>query len=530
MTKAHEMMLTLPRAQMEALYQIRLAELSFYEFFKQAWSHLERKGIDYEDNWHIKALCDHLQACFEGKIKNLILNLSPRCGKSTIFIAFFAWVWLKKPETQFMFASHSFDLATEGSRRCRSLIMCDWYQLRWGDRFKLTKDTEDLLINDKKGFRRMTTPTSKVTGHGADFLIADDLNDMKEVMSDTKRDSTNEWFKTAFASRVNNPRTSVRIVQQQRGHMQDVAGYIMGYDKKKHYVRFIIPMRFELDRKCATIDLDDSGEPWSDPRTEEGELMWPERFTKEYLETKEEELGAYAFNAQYMQRPSPAEGAILKKSWFKPWKYDHLPKIEMTVQSWDTAFSDKDHKGAAYSACTTWGVWYDTKDMANVILLSMWRGRVGYPELRDMAKRLYYDYRDNGKIHNPNLKGMRVDKVIIEAKATGDPLIRDLRDARIIATPYDPTRQGDKLQRVHNITQFIEGGLVWLQSQGPNFERLVPEADEFLNEISFFPNSESRDLVDTMSQVLRRLNDERILMHPRDPIDIPSYYEQTSVY
>ena len=518
----------LPSDELSDIYSTLIAEASFYEFFKQAWIVMEGPEVPYLDNWHMKALCDHMQACYEGKIKHLILNLSPRCGKSSVFVAFTAWVWITRPSAKFLYASHSISLAKRDSIACRNLILSPWYQKRWKSRFKFKKDTEGMLANDHKGSRSITSPGSRVTGHGGDFLIADDLNDMKEVRSDIKRLSTNEWFQSAFVNRANNSETCVRIVQQQRGHVGDIAGHLLSHDYEKKWTSFVIPMRFELKRKCTTIDLDGAGAPWTDPRSEEGELMHPARFTEKILEDLEHAIGSSAFASQYQQRPSPAEGGIIKKDWFSWWKSEYPPNIEHIVQSWDTAFSQA--KEAAYSACTTWGIWYDDRGIANVIFLSMWRGRVGYPELRDRAKRLYFDYRDKDKDRNPNFTGRKIDMVLIESKATGDPLIRDLRDAGIIATPYNPTRQGDKLERVHKITSFLEAGLVWMPAQGPAFDTLIKDADIFVEDVACFPNAESRDLVDTMSQVLRKLSDQRILAHPRDERERPSFYDTPVIY
>lgn len=508
------------------------AQKSFYEFFKQAWVHIEGPHIPYVDNWHIKAICDHLQACYEGKIKYFVLNAPPRCAKSTIAdVAFPAWVWTNKPHLKFIFGAHSNTLAVRDSIKFANLINSSWYQKRWGHLVILRKNTEDHVENTQKGYRIITTPTSRVTGQGADFLIGDDLNDMMEVRSDVKRDRVNEWFSSTFSSRVNNPKMSCIILHQQRGHQDDISGFILKRDYDKRWVHLMIPMEFELLRKCTTIAFNDDQKLWSDPRIQDGELMFGDWFDKDHLEGIKARLGAASYAGQYQQRPAPAEGAIIKRNWFKWWKDEHPPEIVSIIQSWDTAFSEK--KEAAYSACTTWGVFYDDQTgLGNVILLSMWRDRVGFPELRDMAKRLYFDYRDKAKERNPNLRGRKVNRVIIESKATGDPLIRDLAKAGIYATSFNPNKYGDKLVRVHNITHLLEAGLVWLPARGPSFETLMPEASDFLEDILYFPNGESRDLVDTMSQALQHLYDSGILNHPKDPRDIPSYYDtQTaSVY
>jgi predicted phage terminase large subunit-like protein len=198
------------------------------------------------------------------------------------------------------------------------------------------------------------------------------------------------------------------------------------------------------------------------------------------------------------------------------------------LQSWDTAISDSETSD--FSACTTWGVFYDENNISNVILLSMWKGRLAYPALRAMAQRLYFDYRDTGLVRNPELKGRPIDVCLIEAKATGDPLIRDLRNAGIMAIPFNPTRQGDKEGRVQRISHLIEGGLVWVPAQSPNYTKLLPYADKFIEDVAVFPHGESRDVIDSMSQALRKLYDAHLIRYPKDERPIQPSVREIKVY
>jgi predicted phage terminase large subunit-like protein len=157
------------------------------------------------------------------------------------------------------------------------------------------------------------------------------------------------------------------------------------------------------------------------------------------------------------------------------------------------------------------------------MLISMWRGRVGYPELRARAQRLARDYKDTGEHKNPFPAQRRADRCLIEAKATGDPLIRDLRLAGVPATPYTP--KGDKTSRVQRVAASIECGLIYLPTEEKDHDRLLPFADEFLESVITFPNSEARDLVDTMTQALSYLKDNDCLSHPTDEKDEEDFYE-----
>jgi predicted phage terminase large subunit-like protein len=508
-----------------------ISEASLYEFLKQAWPIMEGK-TPFIDNWHLKIIAEHLEACYRREIKNLLINIPPRTGKtSLISIAFPAWVWLQNPEEKFMYASYAQSLSTEHSLKCRRLIESDWYKNNWGHKYRLAKDQKAKMLfeNNKGGCRIATSVGSVATGKGGSIIVVDDGNNARDGESQIKRESTNKWWDQVWSTRLNNPLKDVRIVVQQRIHEKDLTGHILANDNKEDWVKLIIPMEFEEKRKAKTVVLHSTNNTiWQDPRTEEGELLWSKRFSLEIINRLKQELGAYGYAGQYQQRPSPEAGGIIKKGWFQWWKDSTPPQIVFVLQSYDTALTAKEM--SAYSACTTWGVFYDHNQIENLILLSMWRGRVEYPELREMTKRLYFDYRDTGKERNPSFKGRPVDMCLIEAKASGDPLIQDLVRGGIRAIPFVPNKYGDKIQRVRLITPLIEGGRVWLPAKPPTYDNLLPYADIFLESVACFPNAESRDLVDTMTQALLKLKEGRFILNPRDERPVQQMVRETRVY
>jgi len=507
-------------------------QLYFHEFVKQAWPAIEG-NVPYIDNWHIKTICEHLEACYRRDIKKLLINIPPRTSKSTVISVMFpAWVWLQNPEEKFLYASYASSLSVEHSLKCRRLIESNWYQERFGNLYQLTKDqkAKGFFENDKKGARISTSVGGTATGKGGNLIICDDPNNVDEGDSKVKRNRANKWFDSVWPTRLNNPNNDVMIIVQQRLHQNDITGHISANDLEEEWTKLILPMEFEENRRAKTIILPRSnGKIWQDPRKEEGELLCKKRFSSKFVETKKQEMGSYLYAGQYQQRPAPEKGGIFDKTWFQWWKYDRTPELSFIVLSWDTALTANEL--SAYSACTTWGVFLDDNYIENLILLSMWRGRVEYPELRDMAKRLYKNYKDTGRIHNPAIQCRAVDLCLVEAKASGDPLIQDLHRGGIRAVAFNPTKYGDKIQRVRLSTPLIEGGRVWLPAQGPNYDKLKPYADEFIESIASFPNSESRDLVDTMTQVLLKLREGQFLSNPKDEINYPlEIQERKRVY
>jgi len=129
-------------------------EKSFYNFISQAWRHIE--GKDFVPGWHVSAMAEHLEALYNLEIRNLIINIPPRCGKSLVAgVCLPAYIWTKDPSIRFLYSSYAQILASKDSVACRRLINSDWYQSLWGDRFALMKDVNNKLRfdNSKNGYR-----------------------------------------------------------------------------------------------------------------------------------------------------------------------------------------------------------------------------------------------------------------------------------------------------------------------------------------------------------------------------------------
>ena len=495
------------------------AEASLYEFFRQSW-HIIEGHTDFVDEWYLEEISNSLEDCYNRKIKLLLINLPPRLGKTNLIsVAFPVWVWLQNPEEKFICASYTNSLALKISDKSRMLIESQWFQSLWGDKFKLRKDqnSKSHFANDKTGYRVSTSAGSFVTGSGGDILICDDPNDPSGE-SEVTIDKVNNWWSQKMFNRVNDARTAVRIVVQQRSQSEnDISGNIIRNDVNGEWIKYILPMEYEISTKSN----------FNDKRKIEGELL-SKRYTRANIKQLKREMGSYGYAAQYQQRPAPAEGGMIKKNWFKLYKYESLPQIEYIIQSWDTALTA--HDSSNYSACTTWGIFLDRYDNENVILLSSWRDKLEYPELRDRVKRLALDYRDTGNNLLPRTTLYKPDLIVIEAKASGDPLIQDLKRAGVYARPFIPNKHGDKIQRVRLITSLIESGIVWMPCQKDNVEKMADFADEFVTSISYFPNVSSRDYVDTMTQALIVLRDGSSISHPKDYREPEEHIENVKFY
>lgn len=297
--------------KLKACLSVLEAEISLYDFLKQAWPIIEGK-TPFIDGWHIQAIAEHLEACYKREIKNLLINVPPRTGKTgLISVAFPAWVWLHNPEEKFMYASYASSLTIEHSLKCRRLIESNWYQENWGHLFKLSKDqnAKSFFDNNRTGYRIATSVGGTSTGKGGSTLVVDDGNSAADGASDAKREGGNNWWDQVWSTRLNNPKKDVRIVVQQRIHEKDISGHIMANDDAGEWVKLILPMEFEEKRRSRTIVLPSTnGQIWEDPRATEGQLLCEERFSEKEINKYKNELGSYGYAGQYQQRPAPEEG------------------------------------------------------------------------------------------------------------------------------------------------------------------------------------------------------------------------------
>ena len=462
---------------------------SLKEFTKSSWQAIE-PGRDFYDNWHIDAVSDHLQAVVEGDIKRLIINIPPRHMKSiSVAVALPAWAWTIQPEKKFLYASYAGSLSIRDSVKCRRLLDSRWYKEHFGETFKLTSDQnqKQRFENNKTGARIATSVDGALTGEGGDIIVIDDPHNVRESESSTVREGVLEWWDQAMQTRLNDPKTGAFIIIMQRVHENDLTGHILSNELGDEWDHLCLPARYEVGHPTITR----STLNFFDPRTKEGELLWPDRIDDKTLANLERSLGSYAAAGQLQQRPMPKGGGILKAEWWVPWEKEELPSnIEYVLQSWDTAFSTKEN--SSYSARTTWGV-FRSNGQVNVIVIDMWYDRVSYPELRKIAQESYEEWEP--------------DAVLIEKKASGQSLLQDLRMAGIPVLEYSPDR--DKQARAHASSALLEDGRIY-------FPFNKKWAKDLIDICAAFPAGDNDDIVDTCTQAWLRLRKGWFVTHSND--------------
>jgi len=461
------------------------AQHNFMDFVREMWP-------GFIHGRHHAILSKKFEEIAQGKLKRLMISLPPRHTKSEFGSYLLpAWFLGRDSTKKIIQCSNTAELAVGFGRKVRNLVDSEAYA-------RIFPNVG--LRSDSKAAGRWSTNGGgeyfaigvggTVTGKGADLLIIDDPHSEQEAAIASSNpevyDKVYEWYSSGPRQRLQ-PGGAI-IVIMTRWSKRDLIGKIL-------------QMNAERD-----------GEDWEvinlPAILPSGNSLWPEFWSIDELTALKNELPVSKWNAQYQQSPTGDSGALVKREWWKLWEDEDPPKCEYIIQSWDTAFTKNERSD--YSACTTWGVFYknENPDDSNIILLDAYKSRMEFPELKAKAMEMYKEWEP--------------DAFIIEAKASGAPLIYELRSMGIPVSEFTPTRGNDKISRMNSVTDLFASGKVW--APGRRW------AEEVIEEMAAFPNSDHDDLVDSATQALIRYRKGGFVRLPTDEQDEPINFRRKAAY
>ena len=462
-----------------------VTKTNFMQYVKYVWP-------NFIHGKHHEKMARAFERVAEGKTKRLIINMPPRHTKSE-FASYLlpSWFLGKFPGKKVIQTSHTAELAVGFGRKVRNLVDSDRYKDLFPD---------VALQADSKAAGRWATNYAgeyfaigvggAVTGKGADLLIIDDPHSEQEAalaeVNPEIYDKTYEWYTSGPRQRLQ-PGGAIVIVMT-RWSKKDLTGQVLKSAAQR------------------------GGEDWEviefPALFESGEPLWPQFWSKKELLALKEELPNSKWMAQYQQNPTSEASAIVKREWWQVWEEERPPYCEFTLMSWDTAFEKTNR--ADYSACTLWGVFYKPDDngidQANIILLNAFRDRMEFPTLKRRAVEEWKEWEP--------------DAVIIEKKASGSPLIYELRAMGIPVQEYTPVRGNDKISRLNSVSDLFASSRVW----APN----TAWAEEVIDEVASFPAGEHDDYVDSVSLALMRFRKGGYIRTLLDEEDEPQYFKRQS--
>ena len=444
---------------------------------------------------HLRLLVKKIHECMDRKITRLIVAMPPGHAKTTTISYHLPAFYLSRFHEHCIIAvTHTQDLAKSNGRRARNIMASDEHRNLFPD-VQVSEDSAaaDAWETTAKGIYLGFGVGSTVVGRRANLVIIDDpLKGVEDADSELIRDKLWQWYGGDLFTRIVGG--GLIIIVATRYHLDDLSGRLLAASKQpggEKWDTLILPALAEKDDVLGR---------------KEGDALWPDWMSKEALLNIKAQpaMTPRMFASLYQQRPVIEGGNLVKRPWIRLWHQSEPPDTTFIIQSWDTAVTGK--STSAYSACLTVGVFTDTDGAPSMILLSRWRGRVEYPDLRKMAIRLHWNYLDDRfdmPMRNPGKRSP--DVCLVEDKATGRPLINDLARAGIFATGFAVQKYGDKTARLRLCLDILEAGRFYVPGQPPNYTVPRRWADEFVQSLINFPNADSRDDVDAFSQLVIRL-------------------------
>lgn len=468
-------------------------QMPLRRFVEEGWPVLEPEA-PFLANWHIDAICEHLEAIATEDLRRLIINVPPGSAKSMIVSVMWpAWMWSWKPGWKSLFSSYDKQLAMRDSVKSRMLLTSGWYQDTFKPQWVFTSDqnVKGYYRNSRMG-ERLALSVGQGTGFRGDCVVVDDPIKVMDAHSDLKLDEAITWWDTSMSSRLNNQARGAHLIIMQRLHDRDLTGHVLA--KQSGYQLLSLPSEFDPKKRARTVTL--SGKVWQDPRTQPGELLFPALFPMDpVLLQAKKDLGSWGYAAQHQQSPLPATGGIFKRAWFQLYRKRDLPVVfNEQLQSWDMSFKGKEDSD--FVVGETWA-----RLGANVYLLRERRGRMGFPE----AQRAVVT--EARATPEASLK-------LIEDKANGPAIIQSLRDSvEGLVGVSDP---GGVQAQAWAVSPMVEAGQVWI----PHPEEW-PEVEDWLAEVCGYPKAANDDRVAAFTQALQRFQ-----QHIRFGIGTPAKEEK----
>jgi predicted phage terminase large subunit-like protein len=457
---------------MRRAHAAQASHLRREQLFYFLWQSFEvlhaSRGEQFVPNWHLEAMTWRLTQLAKGQVRRLLITMPPRHLKTiTTSVAFVAWLLGHNPSLRIIMASYSTQLAMKNLADLRRIMESQQYRAMFPG--TVISVSGQKILTSRGGHVYATSVGGTVTGIGADYIIADDLLKGGEASSEQIREEAFNFYQHSLLSRLDDKSNGRIVIVQQRLHEDDVAGRLL---EAGGYTHLNLPAIAEEDE-----DIPIGDDKMHQRRV--GDVLFPQRESRETLDQLRQQMGGAVFIPQYQQRTDGAGSGLFRWEWFDT--YEDTPdrdEFNLLVQSVDTAFGEGDTND--YTVCLTFGRkeldWY---------LLDVHRTRDSYSDFKRWLIR--------------SARRQRTDSILVEAQGAGIPLVRELTrehglGRRIVPSSPRFSKQERFDTQIERLTQ--HKFLVPVQA---------PWLSEFRRELSTFPNARHDDQVDALTQFLNWL-------------------------
>ena len=387
---------------------------------------------------------------------------------SFITVGYTCQLVANNPNIRVCIASVTEDLSKQFLRQIKAIIRSPKFQKLWGDRVSpdFEKDTGDVLALKGRS-HTIREPTVYATSVGAsqigyhfDHFLYDDIVDNNTVRTKTSMDNCWQWFCESLAL---HDRNSSMIYVGTRWHDYDVAGRLLEDDSYDHMVRSI---------------------------RENGQIIFPEKFTDKRIRLLKKRLPRRVFACQYMNDPVPVEDQVFPEHWLLTWSGQDAPD-GLRFMACDPSTGDGDD----YSAIVT----VTANHLGQIIITDIVRQRV--------PPKLLIDYILSAcEKWGPTKAGLEQNAL---QKTLGhwlqDVMYRENRRFFI-----QELRVANRLKedRILSLEPYMREGRIYIWEK-------CPHRTELIDEMIRFPRAKTDDILDALAHTLD------LLSYPAPPSEGP---------
>jgi len=430
----------------------------------------------YQVNWHHAYLASQLDLFEQGHIKKLMVFMPPQTGKSQLVSRHLpAFLLGRNPDRKIVGASYSSDLSSSFNRDIQRIVDDNPYLRLFPDTYLnqsnvrtiahggYLRNSDIFEVVGHTGFYKSVGVGGSLTGTPADIAIIDDpIKDAVEAYSTRTRETVWQWYDTVLKTRLHND--SQQLVTLTRWHEEDLAGKILASEGQDWTV-------------ISFPALKESNNDPNDPRQID-EALWPEKHSQERMQAIRKSSPT-TFASLYQQRPSPAEGNLIKRAWFDIVDMPVLtapPTIDFVC---DTAYTEDERNDE--TALIPY--FFHNNDLYLTDAIELWEE---FPELVKSIPPYCYS------------KGYtQRSKLFVEPKASGKSVVQQLRRHSTLNIIEDTPPKEDKVTRVMVASPAMEAHRVKLVKGSWN--------KNFLDRVGLFPNAKNKGIVDCLVMAVNKL-------------------------
>jgi predicted phage terminase large subunit-like protein len=417
----------------------------------------------------------------------LIISIGPQEGKTTrVCRVGSLWALTRNQQLKVCVVSYAVSLARVSGRMVRN--WCQTLDGRQGSvdlGLQIAPDfgaASDWELDGHRGGMLCAGLSTGISGRPVDLLIMDDMFAGREQAdSAVHRQKVWDWWTHTGAPRLGPGATVVHVGT--RWHENDLAGRLLAAEDASRWRVINIPALADHDPEKGQSDpLGREPGQWLQSARKRTAVQW---------ERIRIQAGTRSFTSLYQGRPSPDQGSVWKRQWWRRYHEPLWSQHPAAPEAW--LVHDADEVLISVDCA-----FKDTKS-SDFVVMQVWARRGAMAFLVDQVRKRLSFTETVTALVSLVAKWPQATRKLVEDKANGTAVINSLRSKIPGLVAVNPT--DSKYGRATAVAPVIESGNVLL----PTAEVGLFDAEELITEASSFPNGQHDDTVDATSQALAEM-------------------------